>query len=313
MLWLRAGVLLALAVVTDGIRKCHKGYAIQISQEGGRERFHCFACPAGKFASVTGERWHSVCFRCPAGKFSSKDASTDCESCTSGRYLPSRGKNSCLECAAGKHLSVGGIKGVLVGGIKESECRLCTQGQYSAAGAGNCTAACEAGAAQSPEPGSSACYSCAPNKYSDRAGAKKCSVCPKCAPGYLLTGCGGSAEGTCDPCALGRYAGDSFAESAAVAEACLSCPQGKYGKVSAAEKCHDCGVGEFSARAEATACAACPQNKFQPRAGGKECFACAPGQWTSDRLVGTTADDVGWCAPGYHSFRGGCAACALFC
>jgi len=307
-----------------------------LAQSGGV----CYACPAGKYDSVTEKEYasteNSQCTSCPAGKTSDGLAATTVDvcyssaptTCPTGQYVPDLSATSCVACDAGKYKNTTGTE----------VCTACPASSTSPSGSAfdtSCT--CNAG---HTGPNGGPCTACVAGTYKTSAGSHPCSNCV--AYTYSTT-IGATQEGQCVACPVNTIStsgSDALADCLCIpgytgpdGGTCTACVAGKYKTVSGSAACANCGAGKYSTSIGATleaTCLACPINSNSPSGSaslsictcnvgftgpdGSSCTACVAGKYKTSSGSAACTD----CVAGKYSTSTGatleatCLACPSY-
>ena len=267
----------------------------------------CTTCPgdAGTAVSDAGNGALSGC-KCNSG-YTGPDGAT-CSACVAGSYKPATGSAACATCDTGKFSTA-------VARIDVATCQLCPSNSNTVGGGhdapGDCTCnagytgadgvwcdACVRGKFKSIT-GSSACLSCAANKYSTVLGSVggTCTDCPTntnapeassspaaCTCNAGSTGGGGTTACTlcvagtfkvatgpaaCTLCLADWYSTDIGATS----DKCQQCPENSMAPPGSDEKT-DCVCKPGYTGPNGGPCVACPAGKFKTVQGSAACSDC---------------------------------------
>ena len=227
----------------------------------------CVACPAGRFAALSGTAECGVCtagdacaqgavtpapcapgsyssaglvecIACPPARFAAAARATRCEACLAGHYCPRNGTSSPTPCSAGSVFCVAGLSApspILDGAFKvsDSSSASCAPGSECQQGVSRL---CAAGR-YATLPASSLCLPCLEGRFASAEGSVTCAGC---LPGKAQPAIGGTV---CERCRIGFYS-----------------PQ------PSAPNCMPCGDGTFSAPQQ-SACFDCPSDGMQCAGG----------------------------------------------
>jgi hypothetical protein len=124
-----------------------------------------------------------------------------------------------------------------------------------------------------------------------------CGACLKCPRGYVAH----NQALSCDRCSVGKTsnqlhtsctdcaAGEYGKSEAVIAlntptvyySRCLSCPRGKWGRVSGMTSCFACPPGGFNENDRSTHCQKCAPGTFQSKVASSNCIRCPQGYYRS--------------------------------
>ena len=347
-------VLASPVTINYGLCVCNEGYyglvrvpgrqgdatVYTLAQSGGV----CYACPAGKYDSVTQTEYSSTensqCTACPAGKTSAAGATTidSCfasapTTCATGQYLRDLSATSCVACDAGKYKTTTGTEACsnCADGQSSSAgaigCFSCQQGQFTSISGGPCQ--CDKGwtgqadhyPTQFQYTGPS-CSACLRGTYKDTLGSVACTPCPFgsdtssgasvsfasciCMSGYL-----GSAGGPCTACAAGKYEQERI---------CLDCPANTYSAAASTSLsaclCNSGYEGPAGGpcaspcnagfTGPAASCTACVAGKYKTSSGSAVCTNCGAGKYSTS--TGATLEAACLACPSNSNSASGSAA-----
>lgn len=242
--------------------KCNLGYT-------GPDGAVCSACVAGSYKTATGS---ALCATCDTGKFSTDVARTDvatCQTCPSNSNTVGGGHDAPGDCTCNAGYT--GADGVW--------CDACVRGKFKSI------------------TGSSACLSCAANKYSTVLG---------------------SVGGTCEDCPTNTNAPEASSSPAACTcnagstggggtTACTLCVAGTFKVATGPAACSICPADWYSTLVGATSdmCEQCPENSMAPPGSDeKNDCVCKPG------FTGSNGGPCVACPPGKFKTVQGSAACS---
>lgn len=199
-------------------------------------------CPSGSFNAGS---CRDECTQCPRGYFQSEEGRISCDICPEGYFQDTIGRHSCKACT--NFCYEDGIKG--------------------AGTVGTCL------------PGSTAdsvvCEACTHTRFLVQDSTIYLTQGMRHAHGSYppkeITIDNGEA---CITCPLGWY--DTYA------------PQGWYDNV--ADRCVICPVGKFGKRGIATGCLDCQSGFYQPKEGQSECTVCDPGKYQNEEAQTSCID-----------------------
>jgi len=262
----------------------------------------CTECPAGTFASSTGETscanadagnfvgqsGQSEQLPCDAGTFSG-GASSECSNCPTGTFSDS-GEATCQSCPAGQTTTEEG----------QSACEDCPPGTFKGEGSGSCTE-CETGTF-APNEGSSICLIASAGSFVGPTGASEQTPCPA---GKIS----GSGASNCEDCPLGQFADSPGETSCTLADAGkfvgstgaseqTDCPAGHFSG-SGATSCTECSAGQYASSPGQTVCTLASAGSFVGESGQSEQLPCDAG-----RFSGSGTSECANCANGTFSSAG---------
>ena len=249
-------VVLATLVYAGAVAcYCNPGYAQSQGEVTGDV---CEACPAGKFASGSG---NTVCAPCPNHMTSppASTSSTNC-SCASGWFHLNA--SMCAACPRGKYKAAWFLY---------SQCEQCAGGKYAPSNGSSACLPCQAGKYAPSD--SSACLSCPPGRTSRQSVGAALSDCFCERAGFIV-----NSSGACVPCPAGTF-------SRPGSHSCQDCQSGKFNFYSGASSCKSClymllALPGFFSPDTGASCAACPHGKFSTEFGATSCIACSPNSST---------------------------------
>ena len=297
--------------ILDGATTCQPGkYA---SPDAGAED-PCKPCGPGRWSDPGGGQ--ATCEVCGPGRYSTAEIAASCNACTAGTFITGDAKNQndhdeatdCQACPSGKVSESGA-----------SECTDCTAGKYAPSEARAECEWCPAGKT-SADAGAD-CYPCGAGKYRDATG----TACTSCGSGrYKAKGSepckvcqGGKYSASeeaeaCVTCPDGKYISNGGAASMHDAEEdCANCPTGKH-STSTRSACSSCEAGKYSESGDSS-CVVCPAGQYESSGGNGACEKCPKGKFISDNGGSSdkhdSADDCNPCGAGRYSNEEGSGSC----
>ncbi len=271
------------STVLSACQSCPSGFY------GVEKRFHCVACPAGKWSTLGSEAPNaSTCIPCTRGKYGELIAQTSedaCIMCGPGRHSASVGanhKSACASCESGFFAPDTANRWDL--------CVGCDPGRYQPdRGSFLPCQECEAGTSN-PTQNASRCDRCLSGRHQPLTGQTECVGCRR---GKFMALPG--ASGPCDECPAGFY-GDTDGLSM-----CLSCSPGKHVSTRGASECKFCPKNEYASGT--TECVPCPIGRTKRRVRTIECDPCSAGlHWGPGEGSYSNRTCIE-CVPGMYSRR----------
>eukprot|EP00937_MAST-01D_sp_MAST-1D-sp2_P003447 g3447.t1 len=298
---------------------CSKCGASSFQPQAGRT--FCLpatACVAGKYEAASPTTSSDrTCALCAAGQYSTggEKSIAGCTKCERGKYQDGEGQSFChtkQPCVPGKYDSNPAEE-------SSARCRQCAVGHFSNdVNLPNCTA-CDASKGEyQVQPGQTYCLqktACVPGKFESIASRLDEGRCHGCVPGRFAREANARACTACDA-NKGEFqpqANQTFCRQK------QQCVPGKFESDPARfdeARCRSCAPGQFSSAANAQACVKCPEGKRQPAAGKPFCeniVPCEPGSYREGSAVNGTCVA---CPAGYFCAadrRRPCGGGGFFC
>ena len=239
-------------------------------------------CPAGRYASDTGQPLLRSATRDPSAEGS---ANSTAHLCPPGKYSGRAGNSepsNCTECEAGFYCPPPGSAqqgnfylrpcdpGTFSPSRKASACIPCHAGKVSRSGEESCTA-CPAGRFNNSKQDD--CESCPAGRWSAAVAAASGNVCTACGEGKYSRGVGADSEDACVACPPGK-AHIMKIPGAFNASFCVTCLRDTYQDKPGRTACKPCNTTATS-NGGATICTECAAGTYMNAT--KHCAPCPSG------------------------------------
>ncbi|EKX34804.1 hypothetical protein GUITHDRAFT_118978 [Guillardia theta CCMP2712] len=272
---------------------CYPGFLPRL----GAASLICDPCEVGKYGES--------CQSCPANSDTLDRGTRDITGCLCNPgYEPDEELTTCVPCPPNTYK----------GYIGNDTCAVCPQASVTASPGANSVSDCLCNVSTNSTTGSTPCFPCPADTYSDSIGSVVCTPCPD-----LTTGPNGSASITNCVARPGYFMSSTTPPGRRLLSSnglyfIVECPEGTYSDVAGLLACKSCPILMSSpAAADSVAlcycpvgyyganggiCVPCDVGFFMDRAGSTSCLRC-PFNYITESIGSTSIEDC-TCPEGYY-------------